>query len=139
MKRDLALAEWRLAGESCRAAEILVREGCYRDAISRTYYAVVHAAKAALYVHDVNARSHTALRRLFGLHLIRTRQIEKEWALLLSEGLDERPAADYDAETTFSEHDARRQCRDVRKSVRRIREYLLQNGISESELRKRKP
>jgi uncharacterized protein (UPF0332 family) len=36
----MVLAEWRRARQAIRAAEILTREGCYVDAVARTYYAV---------------------------------------------------------------------------------------------------
>ena len=78
MNRELVLAEWKRARQCLRAAEILVRENCYEDAVSRAYYAVLHAAKAALEVHDVAAESHAAVRRLFGQHLIRAGEIERE-------------------------------------------------------------
>jgi len=139
VRRELVLAEWRRARDSLRAAEILTREACYVDAVSRTYYAVLHAAKAALEVRDVGAESHAAVRRLFGLHLIQSGEIEKEWARHLGSSLDERLAADYNPQATFSEKDARRECRETRQFVRRIRQYLRDNGFTESELRKRKP
>ena len=47
-----------------RAAETLTRDGLYADAISRAYYAILHAAKAALRVHDMVAESHPAVRRM---------------------------------------------------------------------------
>jgi len=76
VNRPLVLAEWRRARESLRAAEVLIRERCYSDAVSRTYYAALHAAKAALYIQDVTAESHTAAGRMFGLHLVRSGEIE---------------------------------------------------------------
>ena len=114
MRRNLILAEWQRARESMRAAEILTREGCYIDAVARSYYAVLHAAKAALEVHDVAATSHGAVRRLFGLHLIRSGEIEHDWAKNLGESLDERLAADYNPEASYSEGDARDQCCQTR-------------------------
>ena len=48
MNRTLVLAEWQRATQS------------------------LHGAKAALFVHDVATTSHTAVRRMFGRHLIRT-------------------------------------------------------------------
>lgn len=139
MKREIVLAEWRRARDSMRAADVLAREECYSDAVSRTYYAVLHAAKAALQVHDVAAESHAGVGRMFGLHLVRTGEIEKEWAKHLGQSLDDRLAADYDPEVTFSRQDALRECRETRKFLRRIRQYLLHNGITESELRRRQP
>lgn len=139
MKREIVLAEWHRARDSMRAADVLAREDCYSDAVSRTYYAVLHAAKAALQVHDVAAESHAGVGRMFGLHLVRTGEIEKEWAKHLGQSLDDRLAADYDPEVTFSRQDALRECRETRKFLRRIRQYLLYNGITESELRRRQP
>lgn len=71
MNRNMVVAEWNRARESLRAAQTLTRDGLYADAISRAYYAILHAAKAGLHVHDVAAESHPAVRRMFGLHLVR--------------------------------------------------------------------
>lgn len=134
MNRNLAVAEWHRARQSLLAAELLAREGYSADAVSRAYYAILHAAKAALYVHDVGAESHAAVRRLFGLHLIRAGEIEQEWSAHLAEGLDDRLAADYDAEASFSEEQALYECRRSREFLDRIRRHLLRNSFLESEL-----
>lgn len=139
MNRDLALAEWRRAREALRAAEILTREGYYSDAVSRTYYAILHAAKATLHVHDVSAESHAAVRRMFGLHLIQAGAVENSWAACLGESLDDRLSADYDPQVFFNEQEARDECSQSRRFILRIRRYLLLNGFKESELRGRPP
>jgi|SRR5438270_5681189 len=138
MNRVLVLAEWHRSSAAMRAADLLAKGDCPADAISRTYYAVLHAAKAALFVHDVAADSHRAVRQMFGLHLIRSGEIEKPWSIHLSKGLDERLAADYDAETSFSVREAREACRLTRQFVRRIRKYLITKGFTPSQLRRRK-
>jgi len=135
MNRDLVLAEWARAKQSLRAAEILVREECFEDAVSRAYYATLHAAKAALLVHDVAADSHRAVKRLFGLHLIRTSRIESTWSEHLSESLDDRLSADYDSEALVSGEDAQHESRRTRAFLNRIRRYLLDNGFTPKELR----
>jgi uncharacterized protein (UPF0332 family) len=138
MNRDLILAEWRRAQEALRAAEVLTAGKCYADAVSRTYYAVLHAAKAGLYVQGISAESHAAVRSLFGLHLIRTGEIERDWAAHLGESLDDRLAADYDPEIPFNRRDARRAFRQTRQFLARIRRFLLGKGFTAGELR-RKP
>ena len=52
-----------------------MQSGYREDAVSRAYYAILHAAKAALFVHDVAVASHASVRRMFGLHLVRSRKI----------------------------------------------------------------
>lgn len=53
MNRESIIAEWRRSGQSPRASELLMQSIFREDAVSRAYYAILHAAKAALFVHDV--------------------------------------------------------------------------------------
>jgi len=138
MNLNMVLAEWNRAREAQRAAETLTRESCYADAVSRAYYAILHAAKAALHVYDIAAESHPAVRRMFGLHLVKPGEIEPEWSAYLVESLDDRLAADYDAETTFSRKEAQSECRRSREFLNRIKRYLLANGLTNTDLRKRR-
>jgi uncharacterized protein len=135
VNRNIVLAEWRRARLAFRAAELLAREDCYADAVSRAYYAILHAAKAALAAHDVTVESHAAAKRMFGLHLIRTGVLELEWSDYLGESQDDRLAADYDAEVAFVEADAKHACRGAREFLGRIRRCLLTKGFTERELR----
>ena len=139
MNRQLVLAEWKRARKSLRAAEILTREGYSEDALSRAYYAVLHTAKAALWVKDVATVSHAGVRPMFGLHLIRPGEIEPEWATYIGETLDDRLAADYNVNVSVTLREARENCRRSRRFLSRIRRYLLDKGLTEAELRRRRP
>ena len=135
MNRELILAEWRRGLEALHAAELLSAEGWYADSISRAYYATLHATKAALLVLDVAPESHAAARRLFGLHLIQTGAVEREWAAVLAHTLDDRLAADYDVEISFSREEAREECGRAKSFQKRMRQYLISQGYKSSELR----
>jgi uncharacterized protein (UPF0332 family) len=102
--------------------------------MSRTYYAILHAAKAALQLRDVAAENHAAVKRLFGLHLVQTGLVETEWGAYIGIGLDARLTADYDAETTFSDMDARDECDRARAFLKRIHDLLSTNGFTAEEL-----
>jgi uncharacterized protein (UPF0332 family) len=134
MNRTLVLAEWQRAGQALRAAEVLAHAGYPTDALSRVYYATLHAAKAALSVHNVVTVSHAAVRRMFGLHLIRTGEIERAWASHLEEILDDRLAADYDVETEFTSEEATQACQRARAFLDRIQHYLLTKDFAADEL-----
>jgi uncharacterized protein (UPF0332 family) len=138
VNRDLVLAEWRRAQQALGSAELLTREGYNADAVARTYYALMHAAKAALHVQGVSADTHAGVRRMFGLHLIKPGKIEPEWSTPLGETLDERLSADYDPQVSFSAKEARAACREARAFVTRIRRYLLENSFTRSHLRSRR-
>lgn len=79
MNHENIVSEFNRSLKSLQAAQILMKEDLYEDAVSRGYYAVMHAAKAALFYHNTLAESHAALRRLFGKILVNSGHIEKEW------------------------------------------------------------
>ena len=135
MNKAVVLAEWRRAIQGLGAAQSCRRDGFYADSISRTYYAVLHAAKAALQLRDVTAESHAAVKRLFGLHLVQTGLVEAEWGAYIGISLDARLTADYDTETSFTEMDAREEFDRARALLKRIHELLSTNGFTAEELR----
>ena len=124
MNRKSAIAEWRRATESMGAARSCQRDGYYADSVSRAYYAILHAAKAALHLHGVTAESHSGVRGMFGLHLVKTGLIEPEWGAEIGRSEGKRNASDYDAETEFDETDAREACDRANAFLDRIRPLL---------------
>ena len=124
MNRRAVVAEWRRATESMGAARSCLRDGYYADSVSLAYYAILHAAKASLQLHGVMAESHTGVRAMFGLHIVRTGLVEREWAAALADSADERTVSDYDAETQFDEQDAREACERADAFLDRIRPLL---------------
>ena len=46
MNREAVIGEWRRSQESLGAAETLMRSGNASDAVSRAYYAIMHAASS---------------------------------------------------------------------------------------------
>ena len=79
-----AQKELARARKAWRAAETLLEHQLYEDAVSRAYYAVLHASKAALATIDLYPDSHRSVRRMFGLHLVKTNLIEREYATILT-------------------------------------------------------
>lgn len=135
MSRSLVIGEWMRATDALGASKSCRRDGFYADAVSRAYYAILHAAKAALQLQGIAAESHAAVKRLFGLHLVQTGLIEADWGSFAGESLDVRLAADYDVETHFTDVDAREEWDRARAFLTRIRELLLANGLTPEELR----
>ena len=62
--------------------------------------------------------------------------IEREWSKCLGGSLDDRLAADYDFEISFSFDEAQRECRRAREFIERIRRYLIENGLTDDDLGK---
>lgn len=134
MNRVVVLAEWQRAMQSVQAAELLSQAGFAEDAVSRAYYAILHAAKAALLAHEVETKSHAGVRRMFGQHLVLTGHIESEWARYLAGSSDDRLIADYDVGMSFTASESKLECQRARDFVQRIRRHLLAKGLNEREL-----
>ena len=122
------LAEWASAVRALRAAKLLVEEHLFADSVSRAYYGVLHAARAALLAHDTITESHAAVRRLFGDVLVRPGAIEREWGRMLSELQRDRIAADYDVGTGWDSDTSARVLHDAEGFVERIGAYLTDRG-----------
>jgi uncharacterized protein (UPF0332 family) len=123
-------AEWSRAQRALQAAALLQQHGLTEDAVSRAYYATMHAAKAALLVHDVIAESHAAVRRLFGQVLVVAEGVEREWAQILARGHDQRGAAEYNVEFVVDEASTERLVRDAQRFVRRMGNYMTSKDIA---------
>ncbi len=130
MNPENILAEFERAIRALQAAKNLCEDGLNEDAVSRSYYAVMHAAKAALLVHDAIAESYAAVRRLFGSVLVRQGILEKEWAAVLAREQDERIIADYGIGALWQPEDLSRLIEEAEAFVQRIRAYLVNVGLS---------
>ena len=102
--------------------------------MSRAYYAILQAAKAALLTHDVVAESHAGVKRMFGKYLVRAGHVEGRWAEYLTKSSDNRLTADYDSGVWFADDEVRLECERAREFVDRICAYLLASGLTEQEL-----
>ncbi|MCZ7624456.1 MAG: hypothetical protein C3F12_07820 [Candidatus Methylomirabilota bacterium] len=130
MNPDNILAEFERAKRALQAARNLYEDGLYEDAVSRSYYAVMHAAKAALLFHDAVAESHAAVGRLFGSVLVRPGIIEAEWADVLAREHRRRIAADYGITASWESAESLRLVEEAGAFVQRIRVYLKSIGIN---------
>lgn len=73
------------------------------DAVSRAYYAVLHAARAALMSKGVAASTHAGVWRQFGKEFVGTGEVEAEWAKTLAPVQSASERADYDTAADLPE------------------------------------
>jgi len=121
---DQAQKELVRAKKALQAAKTLFENHLYEDCVSRTYYAVLHAAKAALIKTGIEAESHQAVRRMFGLHLVRAERIEKHFAEILTAQQEDREIGDYDIYLDIEQDRAAKRVFDAEKFITRIEKYL---------------
>ncbi|KUK40549.1 MAG: HEPN domain protein [Clostridia bacterium 62_21] len=115
----------KIAEERLTAAKMLAAGGLYEDAVSRAYYAVFQAARAALVALGLEEpRKHSGLVSFFNQHLIKTGLVEKEYGRILMSIRDLRQASDYDDFFGVEETEAEAAIRDAGKFLARVRKLL---------------
>lgn len=122
--------EFERAEKSLKSAQVLLKDNLLEDAISRAYYAILHAAKAALLVESINVESHRAVRRLFGQHLIQTGKINVKYSIILAEEQDDRYLADYDVVFSPEKEQCQKRVEDAENFLGAIKEHLKKQGIT---------
>jgi len=61
---------------------------------------------------------------MFGLHLVKTAKIEKDFARILTAEQEDREICDYDIHSEIEQDTALKRVRDAEKFVERIEKYL---------------
>lgn len=120
--------EMARAMKSFRAARKLCNEQLYEDAISRSYYAVLHAAKAALLAVGCQVGSHGAAKRLFGEHLVKEGIIDEAYSKILREEQDDRILADYDVAFDPGLNRVEQRITDALSFLKEMERFLAEKG-----------
>jgi uncharacterized protein (UPF0332 family) len=82
--------------EDCiKDAELLLSADRYFSTVGRAYYAMFHAATAALLTKDIVRRSHQGIISSFGREFIKTGQVEPKLHKYFAEAFDLRQESDY--------------------------------------------
>ena len=122
-----ALAEWQRARAALGAAASCQRDGYYADAVSRGYYAVLHAARAALELHDLPTETHASTNRMFGYRIARSGLVEAHFGNVITDLANARRNADYVVDMAFHEADADAAYARAEAFLNRVRELLVRS------------
>ena len=90
-----ARAEVVAARDALRVAAAALGLGIRRDAMSRAYYAVFHAARALLLLEGLEPKTHARVGRMVGAHLVRTGKLDAHSGLVVTRLQAYRQASDY--------------------------------------------
>ena len=123
----LIRAELNRAADSLKAARNLLKDGLFADSITRSYYAVFHAARACLLHHGENPSTHKGIFMLFHQRLVRGGLIEEEFARILKLAKEERWLGDYAVEEEFDFERAEVRMTEASRFVNRAKDYLKRN------------
>lgn len=113
------------AEEALDDAEYLLQGGRYKATANRAYYAMFHAAMAALMRSGGDLpRTHGGVTNQFGLHYVRAGIIDPELAETLQDNYELRRKSDYELYAYFAEDEIRQAVQNARAFVSAIRRAL---------------
>lgn len=110
------------------AASYLLEGGYYQDAISRSYYAMYHAAQALLESEDIETMTHAGLIRMIGKEFVKSDRMQKSLGKALSMAEEDREAADYGVDVDFTQSEAKRGVEDAEKFLKKSKELLTETS-----------
>ncbi len=101
-------------------------------AISRAYYAALHAARAALLSLGETPRTHHGVHTRFAFHFVATGRLERDVGDILTLSARERERSDYEALTVFDARAAADLIADVETFVQTVEAIILPPDASSS-------
>lgn len=122
-----ARARLKRAEKSLKAARVLYESELYEDAVNRAYYAMHHAAKAALALEDSSPKTHQGLINQFGERIVKLGKIDEKRGKELAIGLEMRIKSDYAYNFEVDKKKVKEALRDAEEFVAAISKYVLEN------------
>jgi uncharacterized protein (UPF0332 family) len=123
-------AAFARARDKLAVAKHVLAAGYPADAVSPAYYAVFHAAEAALLVEGDEPRSHEGLKSLFGLRFVKTGRLPEGLASILRELKDERENSDYSIFPAITAEEAERAVASAERFVAALEAFLHDRGFA---------
>jgi len=120
----LAKDEFQRALDEPKSARILQENDLHFKSIASSYYAVYHAAKAALLPKGVVHQSHEGVERMFRLYYVKTEEIEVNTGRIIGRLMKLREEADYYPESTFSLNESLDALKMVNEFVENIQKVV---------------
>lgn len=98
-----APGSWLVRAERYLASSrALIGLGDHESAVSRAYYAMFYAARAALRERGVDARTHAGVVSEFGRVFVKPGEVARPHLSALGRALNDRLLAEYDEDVAFS-------------------------------------
>jgi len=112
------------ADEALEAARFLVRQRFYPDAVSRAYYAMLYAARAALASRGLAAKTHGGALHRLRETFVGPGLLPSDLTTVFGRALELRALADYSTSLRPGKDDAETVLRDAERFVHAIRGLL---------------
>jgi uncharacterized protein (UPF0332 family) len=122
-----------LAQDELDTANLLWQNDRCRACISRSYYAMYHAAQAILATQNLTTKTHRGVIQLFGQYFIKTDKLPIELARAISDAYDLRQLSDYEETILLTNEQAKTILSSAQLFVREACLYCEQHRAEESQ------
>ena len=96
------------------------------DSISRSFYAMFHAATAVLQERDIRRKSHKSLIAAFGEFIVKPGELNEKYHAFLRRAFERRNESDYFVEPHDSEENAQHILKEAQEFVEACRRLIEQ-------------
>lgn len=121
---DVIREHFKLADRFLKTAVLVLKEDDLRSAADRAYYAMFHAAQAALRHKGITVKSHKGLIGQFSKEYIKTGTIDPELGRMLQKGFRLRQTSDYELYAILPEKQVQDLVEKAKAFVEHLRETL---------------
>ncbi len=112
------------AHDAISTARVAMRADLFNNALAEAYYAMFHAARAALAARELHFAKHSGVISAFGSEFAKSGLIPVQMHRHLITAFDDRLKATYDYETVVSEAKATKTLKRAEEFVAAIEEFL---------------
>lgn len=95
-RSEIVLYRIQKAETAYQEATATINLGFVGTAANRLYYAVYYAVSALLIANGITVRTHLGVKRMFGLHFIKPKLLDKRFGITFNRLLSLRMTGDYE-------------------------------------------
>lgn len=120
------LVKYRLmtAADKLRSAQILLKEGQYKDFIGRSYYAIFSALRAVLALEEKDFTKHSGVIAYFQKEYVKTGRFDIKYSKYIQQAFQVRNSCDYDDFYIATKEDAEEQYIRAKELLEEVHKFL---------------
>ncbi len=123
-RKNLILYRLKNAQEKLESAQLLFKNGNYKDSVSRSYYAMFTGIRAILAKDGIDYSKHSGVIAYFQKGYIKTEIFDKKYSKYVQNAFQVRNSSDYDDFYIVSVTETQEQIEKAEELIKIIKKYL---------------
>ncbi len=123
-RKNLILYRLKNAQEKLESAQLLFKNGNYKDSVSRSYYAMFTGIRAILAKDGIDYSKHSGVIAYFQKGYIKTEIFDKKYSKYVQNAFQVRNSNDYDDFYIVSVTETQEQIEKAEELIKIIKKYL---------------